>query len=226
MSTTYPVRVIQDRLNALGFGPLLVDGIFGPNTSRAVIAFKRSIGFRARDYVGPLTYEALTGAAQESDLPWLAEALRVLGLHERRDNSRLNAWFDRSVQWVNPSEIPWCGAFLATALRKWDPEIALPDNPLGAKNWKKFGVSCEPQLGAVLTFHRGNPKSWQGHAAFYLGESADSFYVVGGNQSDAVTKTWISKNRLHSSRWPRNFDQPRKRITMSRNGAALSVNEF
>ena len=226
MSTTYPVKTIQQRLNALGFGPLAVDGIFGPRTSAAVIRFKKSIGFRARDYVGELTWAALNESAQDSDLPWLAEGLRILGLHERRNNRTLRDWFDRSVAWINPSEIPWCGAFLATALRKWDPEIALPNNPLGAKNWKAFGEACEPQLGAVLTFHRGDPSDWRGHAAFYLGESESSFYIIGGNQSDAVTKTWIAKSRLHSSRWPLNFPQSRKRITMSRNGAALSTNEF
>ena len=226
MSTTYPVKTIQQRLNALGFGPLVVDGIFGPRTSAAVIAFKRSIGFRARDYVGELTWAALTGPLPDSDLPWLGEALRVLGLHEQRNNHRLREWFDSSVSWIDPDEIPWCGAFLATALRKWKPEIDLPPNPLGAKNWSKFGEECEPQLGAVMTFHRGDPNDWRGHAAFYLGESEGSFYIVGGNQSDAVTKTWIAKSRLHSSRWPLNFPQSRKRITMARSGAPLSTNEF
>lgn len=226
MSTTYPVRTIQERLNALGFGPLAVDGIFGPRTSAAIIAFKKSIGFRARDYVGELTWAALNADAPEADLPWLAEALRIHGLHERRDNRTLREWFDKSVAWIDPKEIPWCGAFIATTFRRWRPDIKLPDNPLGAKNWKQFGVACEPQLGAVLTFHRGNPASWQGHVAEYLGESDDSFYVVGGNQSDAVTKTWIAKSRLHSSRWPDSFPQSRKRIMMSRSGAPLSTNEF
>jgi uncharacterized protein (TIGR02594 family) len=219
------VRALQSRLTELGFGPLAVDGVLGPRTSAAVVAFKRSVGLRATDYVGPITWAALMEDTPDSDLPWLAEALRILGLHERRDKPALKLWFDRSVAWIDPAEIPWCGAFVATVMRKWRPEIALPSNPLGAKNWSSFGVECKPQLGAVLSFHRGKPSDWRGHVALYLGESDTAYQVVGGNQSDAVTKTWIAKSRLHSSRWPLDFPETNTVIRLSSTGAPLSTNE-
>ncbi len=219
------MKALQSRLNELGFGPLAVDGVFGPRTSAAVVSFKRSVGLRARDHVGPITWAALMEPTPESEIPWLAEAMRILGLHEQRDKSKLKLWFDKSVSWIDPSEVPWCGAFVATIMRKWDPELTLPVNPLGAKNWSRFGQECKPQLGCILTFHRGDPSDWRGHVCNYLGESETAYYVIGGNQKDAVTRTWIAKSRFHSARWPLDFSMTGKRILLNSQGVPLSSNE-
>tara|TARA_R110002020_G_scaffold37811_1_gene113956 strand:- start:414 stop:914 length:501 start_codon:yes stop_codon:yes gene_type:complete len=163
----YDTLALQQRLLSLGFNPGPLDGLIGPRTEAAIVAFKLSVGLRARPYVGPITWAALMEPAPESDLPWMAEAIQMLNLHERRDVSQLKAWFDRSVAWIDPREIPWCGAFVATCLRKPDPDITLPENPLGARNWGDFGVAARPQFGAVLTFWRVSRASWQGHVGFY-----------------------------------------------------------
>jgi uncharacterized protein (TIGR02594 family) len=219
------VKAAQRQLNRLGFGPLVVDGIAGMRTAAAVSAYQRSIGLPATGRLDARTMSALMAPAPESDIPWLAEALAVLGLHEERDRSRLRAWFDRSVAWIDPREVPWCGAFVATCLRKWRPDIVLPDNPLAAKSWARFGVACQPQLGAIITLHRGAPSDFRGHVFFYLGETATEFYGVGGNQSNAVTRAWFAKSRLHSSRAPAGFQMPGKVIRLARSGEPLSVNE-
>ena len=52
-------RAVQQRLRALGFDSGPIDGIRGPKTDAAITAFKKSIGFRARPYFGPLTEQAL-----------------------------------------------------------------------------------------------------------------------------------------------------------------------
>lgn len=223
----YSPLELQRRLNRLGFGPLVEDGIKGPRTDAAVVAFKKSIGLRARPYVGPITWEALAPSqpAPDTDLPWMAEALRIKGLHEARDYSQLRGWFDQSVAWIDPREIPWCGAFVATVMRRWQPGITLPDNPLGARNWNVFGTWCKPQFGAVLTFWRGSLGGWKGHVGFYWGEDATAFHVLGGNQSNAVTVTRISKDRLLRARWPHGVSQLGKRIEVDAAGKSLSTNE-
>lgn len=221
----YDIRSIQKRLNELGFGPLAEDGVKGPRTDAAVIAFKRSVGLNPRAYLGPITIAALMEPLPDSDIPWLAEALRVHGLHEQRDVSRLRQWFDRSVSHIDPREIPWCGAFEATIMRKWRPDIELPKNPLGAKQWAHFGNQCSPQLGCVMVFHRGSPSDWRGHVANYLGESTTAYYVIGGNQTNAVTKTWIVKKRFFMARWPLDYPEQRKQIRLSSDGRPLSSNE-
>ncbi len=225
----YDMRKLQSRLNELGFGPLVVDGLKGPRTNAAIIAFKKSIGFRARPLVGPLTWAALfpffpTNRPEQS-LPWMKHALFIKGLHEVRNYSKLRSWFDESVAWIDPREIPWCGAFVASALRHWNPEITLPDNPLGARNWGEFGDRCSPQFGAILTFWRGSRSGWKGHVGFYFGEDDTAFHVLGGNQSNAVTVTRIAKKRLLDARFPTGFLQPHKRVMLDHHGQPLSTNE-
>ena len=225
---TYDTRAVQAQLNRLGFGPLVEDGLWGPRTSAALIAFKRSVGLRPRDYLGPITWAALMESAAETadgSIAWMAEAQRMLGLHESRDTSKLKAWFDKSVSWIDPREIPWCGAFVATVMRKWAPEITLPENPLGARNWQTFGQECRPQLGAIMPFWRGSKSGWQGHVAFYWGEDATAYHVLGANQSDAVTITRVAKDRLLSPRWPTGEPQPNKTIRLTSSGKPLSTNE-
>lgn len=222
----YPVDHMQARLNRLGFGPLVEDGIKGPRTDAAIVAFKRSVGLRARPFVGPITWSALMAPSPaHSEIPWMAEAMLIKGLHEQRDYSALRRWFDKSVAWIDPREIPWCGAFTATAMRRWKPGIDLPNNPLGARNWQRFGVECAPQYGAVLVFWRGSPSAWQGHVGFYAGEDTSAYHVLGGNQSNAVTITRVAKSRLLSARWPEGQAQLKKTVRLNAAGQPLSTNE-
>ncbi len=53
------VSRLQARLQELGFDPGPIDGIFGPQTERAVIAFQRHRGLTADGIVGPQTRQAL-----------------------------------------------------------------------------------------------------------------------------------------------------------------------
>jgi predicted chitinase len=53
------VTRLQDKLKALGFGPGVVDGKFGPATKTALIAFQKSKGLTADGLAGPQTLAAL-----------------------------------------------------------------------------------------------------------------------------------------------------------------------
>lgn len=197
-------RGVQARLTALGFRPGPIDGIRGPLTDAAIVAFKRSIGFNPRPLYGPLTHEALLGQPAEAAgtmPPWLAEGFRMKGLHERRDNARLAGWFHDAVD-VDPAEIPWCGAFVATCLKRVLPDTVLPVNPLGARNWMSYGEPSHGHIGAVAVFWRVRPSDWRGHVAFAVGQDATTIHVLGGNQSDAVTVTRMPRDRLLGYTWP------------------------
>ena len=56
---THTTKDLQSALAAAGFNPGPIDGIHGPKTDAAIVAFKAAQGMRARPYVGPLTLEAL-----------------------------------------------------------------------------------------------------------------------------------------------------------------------
>lgn len=53
------VKILQNRLNELGYSVGTVDGIFGAQTQNAVIAFQRDNGLAADGIVGPKTIEKL-----------------------------------------------------------------------------------------------------------------------------------------------------------------------
>jgi len=230
---TYDLKAVQAALNGKGFGPLVVDGKAGPKTSAAIIAFKKSVGYKATDYVGPLTYEKLVGGAvaeakTDHGPPWYLELLRMIGKHEKRNHKEVAEWLKSDGGTVgDPASVPWCGDAVATALRLAIPNIGIPSNPYLASNWTTWGKEVEPQLGAILVFWRGSPDSWQGHIGFYAGESATNYYVLGGNQSDSVTISPIAKNRLRKggSRWPILGAPAPSGTKVQMSGGTVSTNE-
>jgi len=50
----------------------------------------------------------------------------------------------------------------------------------------------------MLIFEQGSG----GHVGFAIGQDDTHFFVLGGNQSDAVTIARIVKSRLCGARWP------------------------
>lgn len=218
---------VQTRLHELGFNPGPIDGVRGPRTDAAVVEFKRSVGLRARPFIGPITMAALRPAPEftRTKQPWMAEAAAIKGLHEERNVSALSNWFDASVSWIDPREIPWCGAFVATCFRKWQPDIKIPDNPLGARNWQDFGKSSNPVLGSLLVFWRGSMTGWKGHVGFYWGEDQTHLHVLGGNQRNAVNVARIAKHRLLASRWPAGEPVTGLPVFLTAAGVPITANE-
>ena len=106
----------------------------------------------------------------------------------------------------------------------WD----VPMNPLGARNWLAFGrPQTRPALGDVLVFWRGAASGFNGHVGLYVGEDAEAYHVLGGNQSDRVVIKRIAKNRLLGARrCPWRINQPAavRPVVLAANGA-LSTNE-
>lgn len=217
---------IQTSLADLGYYTGPVDGIRGPKTDAALVAFKKSIGLRARPFFGPLTRRALLGGGEGAgDIPWMVEAAAVRGLHEARNNGRLRGWFAKAVSWIDPRDVAWCGAFVLTCLQLGLGEVVAPKKPLLARGWLPFGVPCDPVFGAVLVFWRGSRDGWKGHVGFYYGEDETHFHVLGGNQSDAVTVTRIAKSRLLDARWPSGLEVSGRKIILTAGGVPVSHNE-
>jgi hypothetical protein len=83
------VRRLQRRLTAHGW-PVVIDGIFGRQTHRTVVAFQRANGLRPDGIVGPITHRALARPVRDVPPPperythpnpdvdrWWDEALRA-----------------------------------------------------------------------------------------------------------------------------------------------------
>lgn len=119
--------------------------------------------------------------------------------------------------------IPWCGLFMAVIARRAGKEP--PKDPLWALNWGNFGLKIEKEqasLGDILIFVRNGG----GHVGLYIGESKDTYHVLGGNTSDQVKIAEISKSRLYAARRPAYTVQPAnvRKIFISASGE-ISTNE-
>lgn len=203
------ILAVPRALKAQGFDPGPLDGIWGRLTAAAVKAFQRKNGLP----VGLLTPETeraiLTNAPaqlQQTGLVWYDEAIRLMGTAERpgpANNPVVLDWAEDLDIAYGDDDIPWCGLFTAHCIGSMLQDEALPNGPLGARNWLKFGRQSRPALGAVLVFWRVARDSWQGHVGFYAGEDNDTLKVLGGNQSNRVSYARISKSRLLGARWPK-----------------------
>ncbi|MFU2327894.1 TIGR02594 family protein [Pseudomonas sp. NFX98] len=204
------IRAIQNALIAKGFLPGEVDGIWGRRTIAATKEFQKKMGLEVDGIVGPNTIIALFGENKSLPggplLPWLSEAQQLLGTKEvlgKRNNPVILDWADDLDIHYSGDEVPWCGLFVGHCVAATMVDEVLPSNPLGARQWEKFGDPIEPRLGAIMVFWRISKTSGFGHVGFYTGEDETAFRILGGNQSDKVCFTWISKDRFLKARWPR-----------------------
>lgn len=204
------VARIQQALVKAGYFPGVVDGIWGRRTIAAVREFQESEGLLVDGIVGPRTMSRLfrgdVPRLSAPLLPWMAQAHGLIGTKEGRDrinNPLILDWADDLDLHYPSDNIAWCGLFVAHCIGATMPDEILPNNPLGAREWMKFGDPTPPRYGAVMVFWREGRDSWKGHVGFYSGESSDAYRILGGNQSDSVSQVWIAKNRLLKARWPR-----------------------
>lgn len=225
--TRAEARSVQEHLKALGFDPGPIDGVMGPRTESAILAFKRSMGLKMRPWVGPQTWKLLHESQLdlgEKELPWLVEARKVMNLHEVYDNVALRRWLASDGHALgDPARLPWCGDFVETAIRLALPVEPVPKNPYWALNWRDFGLPTEPTYGAVGSIRRDGG----GHVFFLVGQDKTRYFALGGNQSNKVSVVPIDKSRCppESFRWPATYDREPINLPSMTSSAASSTNE-
>ena len=165
---------------------------------------------------------------KQQELPWIVEGKKVFGLHETHDKSALTDWLRSDGQRLGDVEkMPWCGDYTETAIKKSLPDEpfvgAVGKNPYWARNWLKFGKPVDPCYGAVIVFSRGKG----GHVGFVVGEDDTDYYVLGGNQGNAVSIVRISKDRFLGCTWPLTYPNPNRSLPrMSASSIPRTTNEF
>jgi len=157
----------------------------------------------------------------------LKEALAFFGTHEitgPKHSPIILGWARECGLTADytADEIPWCGLFIAVCAKRagW----SIPEKPLWALNWSAWGVNAgQPELGDVLTFIRDGG----GHVGIYIGEDREAYHVLGGNQSNAVTITRISKTRMKAARRPvwNVGEPPNRRPVLLEARGNISTNE-
>jgi len=208
----------QGRLADLGYYSGRIDGKPFAATQNAMSRFKAANGLRDQPFPGPVTMNMLWSHNAKPATPpqprghdpaWLSEARNLLGTREspgEANNPIIMKWARDLDQWYPGDDVPWCGLFVAHCMIRGAPQEPQAFNRLGARNWLKYGAPCEALIGAVTVFWRTHPtKSWDGHVAILTAQNEDAVRVIGGNQSNNVTETWISRDRLLGFRAPTGF---------------------
>lgn len=134
---------------------------------------------------------------------WMIAARGLIGTKEvvgPKHNSKILGWLAKLGAWWRDDETPWCGVFVAYILRL--EGFSVPKLYMRAKDWATWGANLRASHvapGAVMVFNRAGG----GHVGFYVGEDRTRYYVLGGNQGNAVSITPIAKNRCVAIRWPK-----------------------
>jgi len=156
----------------------------------------------------PTLPAAYAWLADEGAPRMLVEALALFGTVEgagAADNPTILAWAKEvgvAADYTH-DEIPWCGLFMAVVAKRAGK--VPPSDPLWALNWRNFGRSvAAPMLGDVLIKTRAGG----GHVTMYVGEDADTFHCLGGNQSDQVCIRRFPKELSWAFRRPTYVNQP------------------
>lgn len=229
------IQAIQHELARKGFDPGVIDGIWGRRTERAVREYQASNDLLIDGIVGPRTWKSLFGNDAIDDewdnpgIPWFQEARRLIGINERvgpGSEPKIIEWAKSAGIGYSDDDIPWCGLFVAHCIDRTLGDESIPNNPLGARNWMKFGAPCDPGLGSVMVFWRVKEDGLLGHVGFYAGEDKDgAFQILGGNQSNSVSLARIRRDRLIGARWPSTAPYSGKKVQLAKGQSMFSTNE-
>ena len=154
---------------------------------------------------------------------WLRTAQTFDGLREvvgPKHNKTILGWLEKLNAWWRDDETPWCGVFVAHCMQ--EVGLPFPTYYMRAKGWADYGSLLQRERlvpGAILVFDRAGG----GHVGFYVGEDAGHYFILGGNQGNAVNVMKLGKNRLLASRWPKGEPVVGKPVYMK--GGKISANE-
>lgn len=153
---------------------------------------------------GWASHKFLSAATPPSpaEIPWLGIAQGELGVHEVpgfQNNARIIQYLKSTTlgdPYCSCDETPWCSAFVNWCVEKAGYEGT---DSAAARSWLEWGKNVsKPCPGCIAVFTREGG----GHVGFYIGETADTVKVLGGNQGDQVCVREYSKSRLLGYRMP------------------------
>ena len=126
------VKQIQTRLNQIGYGPIIEDGVFGENTLRSVKVFqqnhldKSGIPLTVDGKIGPVTWSCLFGDPENQEFalsPLIREVLKIarqeIGVKEVPRGSNRGLRVEEYLRSVNLGPgYAWCASFVYWCFRQ------------------------------------------------------------------------------------------------------------
>lgn len=142
-------------------------------------------------------------------MTWLAIARRYIGVKEipgPKSDPTILGWVralgGSIASWVTTDATPWCATFANAVLQQAGLPMSAKSGSadlLRAKSFLAYGTALsEPALGCIVVFDR----TGGGHVGFYTGETLKAIRCLAGNQGDAVSEAFLSRDRVLAYRWP------------------------
>lgn len=159
-----------------------------------------------------------------SELPWLIEARKFIGLQEIKGADHapeiLDMWKKIRRGGIKSDEVPWCSAFVGAC---FETVGILSTRFEGASSWLNWGdLIDEPQYGCVVVFKRNGGF----HVGFLMGyDYAGNLMILGGNQGDMVSIKPFKKDRVAGYRSPRHWNLKSLYIPTISSNSPLSIDE-
>lgn len=165
--------------------------------------------------------------AKEPGPQHLIELLKIMGTKEvpgAGNNPLILQWAKELGEFVGidykADSEAWCG--IAAGIILYRSGLNPPKICVRASSWDAVGVGvATPALGDFLRFSREGG----GHIGVYIGEDPACYHVGGGNQSDMVNITRISKTRLVAARRVASRQMGNVRRVHLHPSGAMSTNE-
>jgi uncharacterized protein (TIGR02594 family) len=183
-------------------------GLIGPAAEEA-LDDPKSVPPLIKSINQPIT-RSVPPLDQDETPPWYRAAFKEIGTREVGNNSGAAIARYRRLAQCGQDHDPWCAIFANAMLASCDPAVSgtRSASSQSFRNNPNFTKLSGPALGAIVVFWRNSPESGLGHVGFYRGETADSIYVLGGNEGDMVQIEPISKRQLRGYWWPASLPQP------------------
>jgi CHAP domain/Putative peptidoglycan binding domain len=207
------VRAIQKRLNKIGCGPVLVDAIFGAETSEAVELFQarradhRGVPLVVDGIVGAMTWAALFGGARTLGTPNTKLRAAVLkfadsevGTMEKPAGSNRGPKVDEYLRSVglNPAagSFPWCAAFVYWCFQQAAKELKVTNPAVRTAGvldlWNRAGNAGVQRIAASEAIAK--PSLVKPGLVFVLSTGAGNGHTGFVESVDGVVLTTIEGN--------------------------------
>ena len=159
----------------------------------------------------------------------------LIGLEEisgPKNNPLIMRWVKDigAPPWFDNDDKAWCAVGYNRNLMACQLPMARHPDPtkrdgfdlLRAATFEHYGEKLAlPIYGCIATFSRPEGD----HVASYLGENKVAYRVLGCNQKDSVSITWIKKERSTGFRWPTGVPTVGFDRLFLTEGGELSANE-
>ena len=97
-------------------------------------------------------------------------------------------------KWVKDDSTPYCAAFVGYCLETVNIRST---KLLNARSYLEWGSQTKrPTLGDVVVLWRVSKDSSFGHVGFFVKETADQVYILGGNQNNQDNISAFAKTRV------------------------------